>query len=116
MVRCGAPRQGVNPRGVQVVSFKPPSSQELDHIYLWRISNALHEQGRIGIFNRSQYEEAVALRVNPECDNVWRSGHAATGTDREAIMEHSRLVADDFGCVGTIVPIGDGVMAALRVK
>jgi predicted O-methyltransferase YrrM len=54
--------------------------------------------------------------VNPECDNVLWSGHVATGTDREAIMEHNRLVADDFGYVGTIVPIRDGVMAALRVK
>jgi polyphosphate kinase 2 (PPK2 family) len=115
-VRCGAPRQGVNPQGVQVVSFKQPSSQELDHTYLWRISNALYERGRIGIFNRSQYEEVVALRVNPECDNVMWSGHTATGTDREAIMEHNRLVADDFGYVGTIVPVRDGVMAALRVK
>ncbi len=56
---------GVNPQGVQVVSFKQPSSQELDHTYLWRISNALPERGSIGIFNRSQYEEVVALRVHP---------------------------------------------------
>jgi predicted O-methyltransferase YrrM len=54
--------------------------------------------------------------VNPECDNVLWSGHVAADTDREAIMEHNRLVADDFGYVGTIVPIRDGVMAALRVK
>jgi PPK2 family polyphosphate:nucleotide phosphotransferase len=57
---------GVNPQGVQVVSFKKPSSEELDHNYLWRISNALPERGRIGIFNRSHYEEVVALRVHPE--------------------------------------------------
>jgi PPK2 family polyphosphate:nucleotide phosphotransferase len=57
---------GVNPQGVQVVSFKQPSSAELDHNYLWRISNALPARGRIGIFNRSQYEEVVALRVHPE--------------------------------------------------
>ena len=57
---------GVNPQGVQVVSFKQPSSQELDHTYLWRISNTLPERGRIGIFNRSQYQEVVALRVHPE--------------------------------------------------
>jgi PPK2 family polyphosphate:nucleotide phosphotransferase len=57
---------GVNPQGVQVVSFRQPSSEELDHTFLWRISKALPERGRIGIFNRSQYEEVVALRVHPE--------------------------------------------------
>jgi PPK2 family polyphosphate:nucleotide phosphotransferase len=57
---------GVNPQGVQVVSFKQPSSEELDHDFLWRIIKALPERGRIGIFNRSHYEEVVALRVHPE--------------------------------------------------
>jgi PPK2 family polyphosphate:nucleotide phosphotransferase len=57
---------GVNPQGVKVVSFKQPSSEELDHSFLWRISRALPERGRIGIFNRSHYEEVVALRVHPE--------------------------------------------------
>ena len=57
---------GVNPQGVQVVSFKQPSSEELDHDFLWRISKALPERGRIGIFNRSHYEEVVALKVHPE--------------------------------------------------
>jgi PPK2 family polyphosphate:nucleotide phosphotransferase len=57
---------GVNPQGVQVVSFKQPSSEELDHTFLWRISKALPERGRIGIFNRSHFEEVVALRVHPE--------------------------------------------------
>jgi PPK2 family polyphosphate:nucleotide phosphotransferase len=57
---------GVNPQGVQVVSFKQPSSEELDHNYLWRTAKALPERGRIGIFNRSHYEEVVALRVHPE--------------------------------------------------
>jgi PPK2 family polyphosphate:nucleotide phosphotransferase len=57
---------GVNPQGVQVVSFKQPSSEELDHNFLWRISKALPERGRIGIFNRSHYEEVVALKVHPE--------------------------------------------------
>jgi PPK2 family polyphosphate:nucleotide phosphotransferase len=58
--------KGVNPQGVQVVSFKTPSSEELDHNYLWRTSKALPERGRIGIFNRSHYEEVVALKVHPE--------------------------------------------------
>lgn len=57
---------GVNPQGVQVVSFKSPSSEELDHHFLWRISKNAPERGRIGIFNRSQYEEVVALKVHPE--------------------------------------------------
>jgi PPK2 family polyphosphate:nucleotide phosphotransferase len=57
---------GVNPQGVQVVSFRKPSSEELDHTFLWRISEALPERGRIGIFNRSHYEEVVALRVHRE--------------------------------------------------
>jgi PPK2 family polyphosphate:nucleotide phosphotransferase len=57
---------GVNPQGVQVVSFKQPSSEELDHDFLWRIAKALPERGRIGIFNRSHYEEVVALKVHPE--------------------------------------------------
>jgi PPK2 family polyphosphate:nucleotide phosphotransferase len=57
---------GVNPQGVQVVSFKQPSSEELDHTFLWRISKAVPERGRIGIFNRSHLEEVVALRVHPE--------------------------------------------------
>ncbi len=57
---------GVNPQGVQVVSFRQPSSEELDHDFLWRISKALPERGRIGIFNRSHYEEVVALKVHPE--------------------------------------------------
>jgi PPK2 family polyphosphate:nucleotide phosphotransferase len=57
---------GVNPQGVHVVSFKKPSSEELDHDFLWRTAKALPERGRIGIFNRSHYEEVVALRVHPE--------------------------------------------------
>jgi PPK2 family polyphosphate:nucleotide phosphotransferase len=57
---------GVNPQGVQVAGFGKPSSEELDHDFLWRISKALPERGRIGIFNRSHYEEIVALKVHPE--------------------------------------------------
>jgi PPK2 family polyphosphate:nucleotide phosphotransferase len=57
---------GVNPQGVQVVGFKQPSEEELDHTFLWRIAKAVPERGRIGIFNRSHYEEVLALRVHPE--------------------------------------------------
>jgi PPK2 family polyphosphate:nucleotide phosphotransferase len=57
---------GVNPQGVRVVSFKKPSSEELDHTFLWRVAKAAPERGQIGIFNRSHYEEVIALRVHPE--------------------------------------------------
>jgi len=57
---------GVNPQGCQVFSFKSPSSEDLAHDYLWRCSKALPERGRIGIFNRSYYEETLAVRVHPE--------------------------------------------------
>src|SRR5215470_12255131 len=57
---------GVNPQGCQVFSFKQPSSEELDHDFLWRYSKCLPERGRIGIFNRSYYEEALVVRVHPE--------------------------------------------------
>ena len=58
--------QGVDPSGCQVFSFKKPSSLELDHDFLWRTSCRLPERGRIGIFNRSQYEEVLVVRVHPE--------------------------------------------------
>ncbi len=57
---------GVNPQGCQVFSFKQPSDEELDHDFLWRTSKALPERGRIGIFNRSYYEETLVVRVHPE--------------------------------------------------
>lgn len=57
---------GVNPQGCQVTSFKAPSSVDLDHDFLWRSNNALPERGRIGIFNRSYYEETLVVRVHPE--------------------------------------------------
>jgi PPK2 family polyphosphate:nucleotide phosphotransferase len=75
---------GVNPQGCQVAAFKAPSSEELDHDYLWRCQRHLPERGRIGIFNRSYYEEVLVVRVHPEVlekqkipkklfgDNVWK--------------------------------------------
>ena len=56
---------GVNPQGCQVYSFKAPSSEELDHDFLWRTTKCLPERGRIGIFNRSYYEEVLIVRVHP---------------------------------------------------
>ena len=57
---------GVNPQGCQVHSFKAPSAEELDHDFLWRCGTRLPERGRIGIFNRSYYEEVLVVRVHPE--------------------------------------------------
>ena len=57
---------GINPQGCQVYSFKGPSAEELDHDFLWRTNKALPERGRIGIFNRSYYEEVLVVRVHPE--------------------------------------------------
>ncbi|HXZ86007.1 MAG TPA: polyphosphate kinase 2 family protein, partial [Myxococcota bacterium] len=57
---------GVNPQGCQVFSFKHPSAEDLDHDFLWRTSRALPERGRIGIFNRSYYEETLVVRVHSE--------------------------------------------------
>ena len=57
---------GVNPQGCQVFSFKAPTSEDLDHDYLWRCMKCLPERGRIGIFNRSYYEETLVVRVHRE--------------------------------------------------
>jgi len=57
---------GINPQGVQVFSFKAPSSEELDHDFLWRTTVRLPERGRIGVFNRSYYEEVLVVRVHAE--------------------------------------------------
>jgi len=57
---------GINPQGCQVFAFKGPSAEELDHDYLWRCTKCLPERGRIGIFNRSYYEEVLIVRVHPE--------------------------------------------------
>ena len=57
---------GVNPQGCHVVSFKAPSQEELDHDYLWRCAKNLPERGKIGVFNRSHYEEVLVVRVHPQ--------------------------------------------------
>jgi len=94
---------GVNPAGCQVYSFKAPSSEELDHDFLWRTSNRLPERGRIGIFNRSYYEEVLAVRVRPEYLAKQRLPHIDEKTiweDRFAsIREHESHLARN----GTII-------------
>lgn len=66
---------GVNPQGCQVYSFQTPSAEELDHDYLWRIHKCLPERGRIGIFNRSYYEETLIVRVHTELLAAQRLPH-----------------------------------------
>lgn len=96
--------KGVNPAGFQVSSFKQPSSLELDHDFLWRSAIRLPERGRIGIFNRSYYEETLVVRVNPQfldgqklpqqtdLDILWQQRY-------ESIIEHERHLARN----GTLV-------------
>jgi PPK2 family polyphosphate:nucleotide phosphotransferase len=73
--------RGVNPQGCQVTSFKQPSSRELDHDFLWRIATALPERGRIGVFNRSHYEEVLVVKVHPEYLLGQRIPGEVTGVD-----------------------------------
>ena len=75
---------GLNPQGAQVYSFKAPSAEELDHDYLWRSMRDLPERGRIGIFNRSYYEEVLVVRVHPEMLKSQHLPHA----DGEHVWKH----------------------------
>ncbi|MFM1904255.1 MAG: hypothetical protein RLZZ440_2155 [Planctomycetota bacterium] len=70
---------GVNPQGVEVTSFKHPSAEELDHTFLWRCMKRLPERGRIGIFNRSYYEEVLIVRVHPHLLSAQRIPNVAPG-------------------------------------
>jgi PPK2 family polyphosphate:nucleotide phosphotransferase len=72
---------GVNPQGVRVSGFKVPSSEELDHDFLWRYARRLPSRGEIGIFNRSHYEEVLVVRVRPEVLDRQRLPHSAKGKD-----------------------------------
>ncbi len=94
---------GVNPAGCQVFSFKQPSATELDHDFLWRTSRCLPERGRIGVFNRSYYEEVLVVRVHPELlehqklpplnrEQIWKSR-------MESIRDHERHLAQN----GTLI-------------
>ena len=94
--------RGVNPAGFQVYSFKQPSKLELDHDFLWRSAIALPERGRIGIFNRSYYEEVLVVRVHPEYlsgqrlpeqpDDIWQQRY-------ESIIDHEKHLARN----GTVI-------------
>ncbi len=96
---------GINPAGCQVFSFKQPSKEELDHDFLWRTARCLPERGRIGIFNRSYYEEVLVVRVHPEYLGNQRLPHMPEDLDDfweqrfEAIASHERHLADS----GTVI-------------
>jgi PPK2 family polyphosphate:nucleotide phosphotransferase len=83
---------GVNPQGCQVYSFQAPSQEELDHDYLWRNLKCLPERGRIGIFNRSYYEETLIVRVHPELLAAQRLPHV----DLEHIWHQRFAEINDF--------------------
>jgi len=84
---------GVNPQGCQVFSFKQPSSEELKHDFLWRSNRRLPERGRIGIFNRSYYEEVLVVRVHPELLDSQCLPHALL--DKDTIWdERYRSIVD----------------------
>ena len=76
---------GVNPAGCQIFSFKSPSAEELDHDFLWRTARRLPERGRIGIFNRSYYEEVLVVKVHPEFLDAQR---LPKGVNRRSIWRH----------------------------
>jgi PPK2 family polyphosphate:nucleotide phosphotransferase len=84
---------GVNPQGTEVFSFKQPSAEELDHDYLWRYHKAAPERGRIGIFNRSYYEEVLVLRVHPD---FLRAEKLPPGTMKNDIWKQRFDQINDF--------------------
>jgi PPK2 family polyphosphate:nucleotide phosphotransferase len=98
---------GVNPAGVQVHSFKEPTPEELDHDFLWRTTIRLPERGRIGIFNRSYYEEVLVVRVHPaylqsqrlpydiDLDRIWEDRYQSI-RDHEQHLAHNGLVILKF--------------------
>jgi PPK2 family polyphosphate:nucleotide phosphotransferase len=84
---------GVNPQGTEVFSFKQPSAEELDHDYLWRYHKCVPERGRIGIFNRSYYEEVLVLRVHPE---FLRAEKLPPGTMKKDVWKQRFDQINDF--------------------
>jgi polyphosphate kinase 2 (PPK2 family) len=80
----------VNPQGCQVFSFRHPSASELAHDFLWRATRDLPERGKIGIFNRSYYEEVLIARVHPE---ILRGENLPDGDDKKIWDERFRSIA-----------------------
>ncbi len=99
---------GINPQGCQVHSFKAPSTEELNHDYLWRCSKALPERGRIGIFNRSYYEEILVTRVHPEIleqrplsvsvidNNIWKRRFEEINNFEKHLVNNGTIILKFF--------------------
>jgi PPK2 family polyphosphate:nucleotide phosphotransferase len=99
---------GINPQGCQVFSFKQPSSKELDHDFMWRTSKCAPERGRIGIFNRSYYEELLVVRVHPEIlakqrippelvtKNIWRERFEDISAFEKYLARNGTLILKFF--------------------
>ncbi len=98
---------GVNPQGCQVYSFKSPSAEELDHDYLWRTNKVMPERGRIGIFNRSYYEEVLVVRVHPELldhqkippsarENIWKRRYDQINNMEKYLSENGVVILKFF--------------------
>ncbi len=95
---------GINPAGCQVYSFKQPSKEELDHDFLWRSARSLPERGRIGIFNRSYYEETLVVRVHPEylsgqriaipanLEKLWKQRFRAINENERHLAENGTVI------------------------
>ena len=94
---------GVNPQGCQVFSFKKPSAEELDHNYLWRYTTKMPELGRIGIFNRSYYEEVLVVKVNPEFLQTSLIDHTPDGAFWNARYEDINNLEKHLTQNGTVV-------------
>jgi PPK2 family polyphosphate:nucleotide phosphotransferase len=94
---------GINPQGCEVSSFKHPSAEELDHDFLWRTTRRLPERGRIGIFNRSYYEEVLIARVHPE---ILRAERLPNVDEKSIWRERYRSIVDlekHLHCNGTVI-------------
>lgn len=99
---------GINPQGCQVYSFKQPSTKELDHDFMWRTSKCAPERGRIGIFNRSYYEELLVVRVHPEIlakqripaelvtKNIWRERFEDIAAFEKYLARNGTLILKFF--------------------
>jgi PPK2 family polyphosphate:nucleotide phosphotransferase len=99
---------GVNPQGCQVYSFKAPSSEELDHDFLWRTTRCLPERGRIGVFNRSYYEEVLVVRVHPQIlakqklppalvtERIWKERYEDIGAFERYLSRNGTVIRKFF--------------------
>lgn len=97
---------GINPAGCQVQTFKRPSTEELDHDFLWRVARKLPERGRIGIFNRSHYEEVLVVKVNPKIleyqklpkihDDVWQRRYDAIRNFEKHLADNGTVIVKFF--------------------